>query len=178
MRRSTLPDHTMSALPRLQFQWQPVFVEFQSAARPAPLRSGATNHITQELLPTLSSFAASTLAYSPYPLAGEGYAIAWNETVTDAYGTHDQVEFATFRSADNYLKQTVFPIGDDTEQNVRVGTFRYNGQSYVVLVYGDNTTTNIVEFDSSGNEVAYFSDPTTQTFGQLSILGDGRIAIG
>ena len=57
---------------------------------------GATNHITQEVLPTLSSFAASTLAYSPYPLAGEGYAIAWNETVTDAYGTHDQVEFATF----------------------------------------------------------------------------------
>ena len=46
------------------------------------------------------------------------------------------------------------------------------------MVYGDNTTTNIVEFDSSGNEVAYFSDPTTQTFGQLSILGDGRIAIG
>src|SRR6185437_6747753 len=76
-----------------------------------------------------------------------------------------------------FLQQTVFPVGDDLQQTVRLTTFRYANQSFAVLAYGDDTATNIVEFDSSGNEVAAFVDPTTQVFGQLINLGDSRIAI-
>ena len=46
-----------------------------------------------------------------------------------------------------------------------------------MLVYGDNTATNIIEFDSSGNQVAAIVDPTTQAYSSLASLGDGRIAI-
>jgi hypothetical protein len=137
--------------------------------------SGATNHITQELVPTQGAFTGSQLQFVPF---GQGYAVAWNETVTVGNVTLDQVEFAAVQPAINYLKQTPFPIADGNAQNVRVGMFNFAGQLYAVMVYGDNTETHIEEFDASGNEIASIVDPTTQTFGQFLSLGDGRIVIG
>ena len=46
-----------------------------------------------------------------------------------------------------------------------------------LLAYGDDTGTHVVEFDSNGVQLASIFDPSTQTFGQFTIMGDGRIAL-
>ena len=137
---------------------------------------GATNQIDEDLVPTLGAFAGGPSSPLSYGIIGSNYAIAWNETVTDAYGTHDQVEYV-LDNGSAVIKQLTFQIGDGQAQNVRLATINIGGQAFEVLVYGDNTSTNIVEFDSSGNQVAAIVDPTTQAYSSLASLGDGRIAI-
>ena len=139
---------------------------------------GATNQIVQELVPTLASFPGGPSNPLTYQVVGSNYAVAWNETVTDAYGTHDQVEFV-LDNGSSVISRTTFQIADATAQNVRLGTVNLGGQLFEVLVYGDNTATHIVEFNATtGNQVASIIDPTTQAYGAFTVLGDGRIAIG
>ena len=137
---------------------------------------GATNQIDEDLVPTLGAFAGGPSSPLSYGVIGSNYAIAWNETVTDAYGTHDQVEYV-LDNGSTVIKQLTFQIGDGQTQNVRLATINIGGQAFEVLVYGDNTATNIIEFNSSGNQVAAIVDPTTQAYSSLASLGDGRIAI-
>jgi hypothetical protein len=139
---------------------------------------GATNQIVQEAVPTLSSIPGGPSSALAYQVAGSNYAVAWNETVTDTYGTHDQVEFV-LDNGSSVISRTTFQIADGTAQNVRLGTVNLGGQLFEVLAYGDNTATDIVEFNATtGAEVASIVDPTTQAYSTLAVLGDGRIAIG
>ena len=138
---------------------------------------GATNQIVQESVATLGAFPGGPSSALAYQLINGNYAVAWNETVTDTYGTHDQVEFA-LDNGSNVVSRTTFQIANDQAQNVRLATVNVGGQLFEVLVYGDNTATHIVEFNASGQQVASILDTTTQAYGALTVLGDGRIAIG
>src|SRR5262249_27468534 len=139
----------------------------------------ATNHITQIQIPGLSSFAggaAVPLQFGQFSGAptGNPYAIAWNETVVDASGSHDQVEVVIFDPVTAQItSRTTFQIASGGPQNVRLAFFG----NLVVLGYGDNTGTHLVEFNSSGALLASIFDPTTRSFGQLFSLGDGRFSI-
>jgi hypothetical protein len=144
---------------------------------------GATNHITQQIVPTLVSFAggaASMLAFGQYSAAfSNRYAIAWNEAVTDSSGNFlgDQVEFVVTGSGLTSPRRT-FQIADGNPQNVRVVMINNNADA--VLAYGDNTATHIVEYAIVNNtltQIASITDPTTHAYTQLFSLGDGRVAI-
>jgi hypothetical protein len=143
--------------------------------------TGATNQIDQEIVPTLGSSAggaSNPLAYSPYIVSGQiYYAVAWNETVTDVNGTHDQVEYYVYTGGASNSR-SAFQIADGNAQNVRLGSVNIGGQVFEVLAYGDNTATHIIEFDANGNVVASIVDPTAQAYDSLTFLGDGRIVIG
>jgi hypothetical protein len=149
--------------------------------------AGATSQITQEVQ------ANGTTSGSALQLAGiNGQIVAgWNETVTDGAGTHDQVEFAIFDPntlnaggspvAGTLISQTAFQIADGDAQNIRVGSFVFNGSTFEYLVYGDTTATHIVEFNASGHEIASITDPinftTTLPYSQIENFDDGRIGI-
>ena len=137
---------------------------------------GATDLITQEPQSTNHTFAPVSLFFTPNIGAG-GYSFAWNDTVTDTFGTHDQVEFQIYHTGTLFAHQE-FQIPDGQAQNVRVFATNIPGTGSVeLLAYGDNTGTHVVEFDSNGVPLASIFDPSTQTFGQFTIMGDGRIAL-
>ncbi len=46
-----------------------------------------------------------------------------------------------------------------------------------LLLYGDNSGTHVVEFNSSGAEIASLFDPSTTTFSSFDLFGDGRIGL-
>ncbi len=147
--------------------------------------AGATSQITQEVSATTGAVGGTALTFTQ--IGGGRYATAWNDTVTDGNGTHDQVEFAIF--APNTLSasdavmpgttvsQSTFQIADGNAQNIRVGSFSFGGSAFEYLAYGDSTATHIVEFDSSGNEIASFIDPTTVQFSTVQNFQDGLIGI-
>src|SRR6185295_13426201 len=64
---------------------------FQIQPNLAAYALGATNTITQETPSADHTGAGLALHFSPNIGAGSGYSFAWNETVTDSNGTHDQV---------------------------------------------------------------------------------------
>ena len=149
--------------------------------------AGATSQITQEVQAN-GTASGSALQFTQ---ANGQIVVGWNETVTDAAGTHDQVEFAIFDPntvntggsfvAGALVSQTAFQIADGDAQNIRVGSFSLDGSTFEYLVYGDTTATHIVEFNSSGNEIASITDPVTFTttlpYSQIENFGDGRIGI-
>ena len=152
---------------------------------------GATNEIVQPVVATLSPYpgqVAEALQFVQSPDNGNDYFVVWNETVADSQGTHDQVEFAVANSAGTELSLpssiSTFQT-DGRPQNVRVGEFTdpvNSSRDDVVVVYGDDTGTHILEYavTSGGGTVsliADFTDPTTQAFDNLTVMGDGRIAI-
>ena len=47
--------------------------------------------------------------------------LAWNDTVTDSNGTHDQVEFAIYQpSTSTLVSQSTYQIADGNAQNIRL----------------------------------------------------------
>ncbi len=149
----------------------------------------ATNAIVQPIVATLSPYpgqAAQALDFVEVsPNNSADIAVAWNETVTDSNGAHDQVEFAVVKAGTGVVSQSEFQIADGEAQNIRVGEFAdpfTSGQDDVVVVYGDDTGTHINEYavTATGNIVTLLdtvTDPTAQAFDDLTVMGDGRIAI-
>ncbi len=83
--------------------------------------------------------------------------------------------------------QTEIQVPDGDAQNLRIGEFAdpvTAGQDDVVLAYGDDSGTHILEYGvtttggvATVTELASITDPTTTAFDNLTILGDGRIVI-
>ena len=156
---------------------------------------GATNEIVWQTIPSISPYPGQTVQAIQFVQVSQAnnfnYALAWNETVTDTNGTHDQVEFDVLTGNGNgqgsgaVVFHTTFQIANGDPQNLRIGEFvdpTVAGQDDVVIVYGDDTGTHILEYGvtNSGNtvtELASFTDPTTQAFQNLTIMGDGRITL-
>ena len=65
------------------------------------MRPGATDLIIDQEpnRPTMTTHR-TPCSSRPTMGSGTGLSLAWNETVTDSNGTHDQVEFAIVRDAD------------------------------------------------------------------------------
>ena len=136
--------------------------------------AGATDLITQQ--PASPNTVPLSLQFTTNIGSGSGYSFAWNDTVTDSNGTHDQVEFAIVRGG-AVVSQSTFQIADGDAQNVRVVATTINGVNVELLAYGDDSGTHVVEFDSNGNPIASLFDPSAQTFGNMEIFGDGRIGL-
>ena len=165
------PAHTES------FTVQPVLTAYAA---------GATNHITQDEIPSLGPFPGNPgqqLSFVQDSVTND-YFIGWNETVTNSSGTSflgDQVEFAVRRNGFGVLTAYTDHTLTDA-QNVRVANFTINGSVFAVLVYGDATTTHLVEFQASISglnitQIASIADPATQAFSNIVSLGDGRIEV-
>jgi VCBS repeat-containing protein len=149
--------------------------------------AGATNQIVWQTIQSLSPYPGQTAQAIQFVQVssnnGGKYAVVWNETVTDSAGTHDQVEFFIANGTNSY-RQT-FQIADGNAQNVRIGEFTdpaNSNQDDVVVVCGDDFGTHILEYGvtNSGNTytpLASFTDPTTQAFSNLTVMGDGRITL-
>ena len=167
-------------------------VAFNVTANLSAYASGATNEIIQPIVATLSPYpgqVAEAVQFVQSPDNGNDYFVAWNETVADSNGTHDQVEFAAVSSSGTQLTLpssiSAFQIADGQAQNVRIGEFTdpvHSTQDDVVVVYGDDTGTHINEYavTSNGTVVTLIdsiTDATSQAFDNLTVLGDGRIAI-
>ena len=140
--------------------------------------SGATDLITQQPQSPTHTASPNSLQFVPNVGSGSGYSFAWNDTVTDSNGTHDQVEFAIYHpSTSTLVSQSEFQIADGNAQNIELATATIDGVNVEILVYGDNSGTHVVEFNASGTELASLFDPSTSTFGRLVSLGDGRIEL-
>ncbi len=156
--------------------------------------AGATNEIVQPVIATISQYpgqVAEALQFAQSPDNGNDYFVAWNETVNSSTGAFlgDQVEFAVLNPINSTTVtvelQNTFQIADGQAQNVRVGEFTdpfNSSQDDVVVAYGDDTGTHINEYavTATGTAVtllASFTDPTTQAFDNMTVMGDGRIAI-
>ena len=143
--------------------------------------AGASDAIDQK--PSSSNHISSpnSLVFTQNAGLGTGYSFAWNDTVTDSSGhTHDQVEFALYTpsgSSFTLASQSEFQIADGNAQSVQVVGTTIDGAGVEILAYGDNTGTQVVEFNSSGSEIASLFDPSTTMFGGIGVFGDGRIAL-
>ena len=151
---------------------------FQITPNLSNFAPGATDQITQEAGSGDHTGVQLALFFTPNVAAGSGYSLAWNDTVTDSNGTHDQVEFAIYHpSSATLVTQQTFQIADGNAQNIRVLATTINGVNVELLAYGDANGTHIIEFDSSGNQLASIFDATQQTFSQFNPLGDGRVEL-
>jgi Cadherin-like/Cadherin-like domain len=163
--------------------------------------SGATNSITQQVIPSLGAYPGQTAAQLQFVQAssanGNAVGVAWNETVTytDVSGTHtyDQVEFVVDKS--NTIVRPTVGGGTDPNgvailtdaQNIRLDEYSdpyVSGRDDFVLVYGDDTGTHIKEYGvTTTNNVmsvtllASAFDPTTHAFANMRALGDGRVVV-
>jgi hypothetical protein len=148
-------------------------------------QAGAVNHITQEP----GGAGAQALQFLQLSASNANATVtAWNESVVDSNGSHDQVELAFTKSGGtiNHPRAT-FQIADGLAQNVRVAEWSDStiaGQDDVVLAYGDASGTHLVEYSvhTSGsittvNQIASVTDATTSTFVSITALGDGRVGI-
>ena len=133
--------------------------------------AGATNQITLEQNPRTHTLVTSPLKFAQF--SNNEAAIAWNETVTDTNGTHDQVEFVIFKPGQGVVSRTTFQISDGLPQEINLQI----RNDVAVLEYGDDTATNIVEFDSNGLQLGAATESTTQTAQSLIDFGDGRVGI-
>ena len=142
------------------------------------LLAGVTTQITQEPQSTDHTVLPVSLFFTPNVGAGSGLSFAWNDTLMSGGNTvGDQVEFQIYHSGVLFAHQE-FQIPDGNAQNIRLFATNIPGTGNVeLLAYGDDTGTHVVEFDSNGVQLASIFDPSTQTFGQFTIMGDGRIAI-
>jgi T5SS/PEP-CTERM-associated repeat protein len=150
------------------FQIQPMLTAYAA---------GATNQITQEPDSPDHTYGAIGLQVTPNSTAGSGYSFAWNETVTDGNGTHDQVEFAIFKSG-SVLSQSTFQIADGLAQNIRLLTANISGTFVTLMSYGDANGTHLVEFNqATGAKMASLFDPVSSTYTQMTSFNDGRIML-
>ena len=165
---------------------------FSISANLSAYAAGATNHITQDVIPGLNPFPGSPSQQLNFRQVSANNAndwvVGWNETVTDSNGNFlgDQVEFVVDKPGNGLI--TIGPSNHYTvqltdAQNVRVVTYTLNGQDFVVLAYGDGTATHLVDFQitNNGGTVTQIGtaivDTTTQPFTTISSLGDGRVAV-
>jgi VCBS repeat-containing protein len=157
--------------------------------------SGATNEIVWQTIPSLSLYPGQTVQAIQFIQVSSAnnfnYALAWNETVTVGSATYDQIEFDMLTGNGNnqgsgaVVFHTTFQIADGDPQNLRIGDFvdPFNSsQDDVVIVYGDDSGTHILEYGVTNNgttvtQLASFTDPTTQAFSNMTVLADGRITI-
>ena len=153
---------------------------------------GATNQIVQQVIPSLGPSPGQTLQQLQFVQVssnnGSTYAIAWNEIVTDSAGTHDQVEFAAFKpGGTGIISRAQFQFAGGDVQNVHLAEFTDPANSSkddVVLAYGDNAGTHIVEyqFATSGGtttvtQIASIFNSSTQAYASMTSLGDGRVEL-
>ena len=141
---------------------------------------GATGRILQPLPSTDHSFIPVGLQFTTNIGANSGYSFAWDDTVTDSGGNiHHQVEFAIdIPSTSTLIRATPVQIADGNAQNVRILPISFlGGGTGELLVYGDNTGTHVILYNANAIPLASIFDPSTQTFGQFTTLGDGRIAL-
>ena len=150
--------------------------------------AGATNHITQDVIPTLGPFSGSPSQQMYFAQTSANNAsdwlVGWNETVTDSSGVNflgDQVEFVVDKPGTGIVSRYTAQLSD--AQNVRVATYTdTSGNDFAVFIYGDGTTTHLVDFEINGGgatvtQIASITDPTTQPFSNVASLGDGRIEV-
>ena len=143
----------------------------------AAYASGATDSILEEATSTTHTVSPSSLQFAPNAGSGTGWSFAWNDTVTDSNGTHDQVEFALYNSSGTLVSQSEFQIADGNAQAIQLDATTINGAAVEILVYSDDTGTNVVEFNSSGTKIASFFNPATTEVDHVAPMGDGRIEL-
>jgi len=136
---------------------------------------GATNLINLEENPKTHTLVTSALRFAQFSSAtGYELAVAWNEQVTDANGTHDQVEFVEYNLATNsVVSQQTFQLADGLPQNINLSI----ANDIAVVEYGDNTATNLVEFNASGLQLGTLTVATTQEAQSITNFGDGRVGV-
>jgi len=136
---------------------------------------GATNRISLEQNPATHTLVTSALRFAQFSSAtGYELAVAWNEQVTDSNGTHDQVEFAEYNLTTNsVVSQQTFQLADGLPQNINLSI----ANDIAVLEYGDNTATNLVEFNAGGQQLGTLTVATTQEAQSITNFGDGRVGV-
>ena len=136
---------------------------------------GATNQITLEQNPKTHTLVTSALRFAQFSSAtGYELAVAWNEQVTDSSGTHDQVEFVEYNLTTNsVVSQQTFQLADGLPQNINLSI----ANDIAVVEYGDNTATNLVEFNASGQQLGTLTVATTQEAQSITNFGDGRVGV-
>ena len=159
--------------------------------------ANAVNQITQDVIPSLSPFPGAASQQLEFAQASANNAndwlIGWNETVIDSSTSAflgDQVEFVIDKPNTGLISINLLGGGSTNHftaqltdaQNVRITTYTVGSDDFVVLAYGDNTATHLVEFEISGSggtatEVASIVDPTTQAFTDVTSLGNGLFAV-
>ena len=137
----------------------------------------ATNHITDDVIPSLALISGNPSEQLQFAqlsaTSANDWVIGWNETITILGNNFlgDQVEFAVRQSGSGVIYRYTDHLTD--AQNIRISTFSLNGNDFAVLVYGDGTTTHLVEFEFSNGggtvtEIASVADPTTQVFSNIT----------
>ena len=147
--------------------------------------SGATDQINQEPQSTTHTYSPEALQFAINVGSSNNYAFAWNDTITAGGNTYDQVEFGIYNSSGTAVSgsQHQFQIADGNAQDIELGTATIDGTAVVILTYGDDTGTNVVEFNANtGAEIASIFNPATTIFDHVDILTnsegtDGRIAL-
>ena len=147
---------------------------FQVTPNLSAYAAGATDLIDQQ--PPSNGALLPGIAVTGNQGANSGFSFAWNDSVTDSNGSHDQVEFAIVRNG-SVVSQSTFQIADGDAQSVRLLSTNISGVNVELLAYGDDSGTHVVEFDSNGNEIASLFDPSTQTNTSMELFGDGRIGL-
>ena len=165
----TYKEGTTSTAGLPLFQIHPVLTAY------AP---GATDAITVESAPTSShTVSPNSLQFAPNSGFGTGWSFAWDDTVTDTNGTHNQVEFALYNASGTLVSQSEFQVADGNVQNVELNTTTINGAAAEIVIYSDDTGTNVVAFNSSGKEVGSLFNAATTEVDHVALFGDGRIAL-
>src|SRR5262249_4882113 len=139
----------------------------------------ATNHITQDVIPSLNQFPGNPSQQVQFAQVSANNAndwvIGWNETITDSNNNFlgDQVEFVVNKPGSGVIFRYADQLAD--VQNIRVTTYSLNGNDFAVFVYGDGTTTHLVDFQVSNSggtitQIASITDQTTQPFSNVVSL--------
>ena len=154
--------------------------------------TNATNQITQDVIPSLSTSPGGPSHQLEFLQASANNAndwlVAWNETVVNATNGSflgDQVEFVIDKPGTGLINigsTTHFTVQLADAQDVHLTTYSVGTNDFVVLAYGDATATHLVDFEISNSgatvtEVGSITDPTTQPYSDITSLGDGRIAV-
>ena len=147
--------------------------------------SGATDQINQEPQSTTHTYSPEALQFAINVGSSNNYAFAWNDTITAGGNAYDQVEFGIYNSSGTAVSgsQHQFQIADGNAQDIELDTATIDGTAVVILTYGDDTGTNVVEFNANtGAEIASLFNPATTIFDHVDILTnseetDGRIAL-
>ena len=142
--------------------------------------SNAVDHIDQEPGSGGHTFVPTNLQFALNNGPNNGSSVAWNDAVTDSQGNFlgDQVEFAVVKNGALVAgSQSVFQIADGNAQSISLTTATIGGVNVEILAYGDDAGTHVVEFDTSGHQLASLFDPSTTLFSRMVSFGDGRIAL-
>ncbi len=182
---SVIAENNGTTSPTIQFQ---TFKEATTSTTGLPsfaihpvltaYAAGATDAITVESAPTSShTVSPNSLTFTPNSGSGTGWSFAWDDTVTDTNGTHNQVEFALYNASGTLVSQSEFQVADGNVQNVELDTTTINGAAAEILIYSDDTGTNVVAFNSGGTEIGSLFNAATTEVDHVALFGDGRIAL-